>query len=49
MNDNEDKNQKVAGKFAVWNLKVAIFEPAMIYNRLLPTETKYWKLKVVLN
>jgi hypothetical protein len=50
MNNNEDKNQKVAaGKVAVWNVQVAIFEPAMILSRLLPSESKYWKLKVVLN
>ena len=50
MNSNENNNQKVAsGKFAVWNVQVAVFEPVMILSRLLPSETKYWKIKVVLN
>lgn len=50
MNYNEKENQKVAaGKTAIWNIKVAVFEPAMIFSRLLPAESKYWKLKVVLN
>lgn len=50
MNYNENNKQKVAAvKVAVWNIKVAVFEPAMILSRLLPTESKYWKLKVVLN
>jgi len=50
MDNNENNNQKVAaGKVAVWNMQVAVFEPAMISSRLLPAESKYWKLKVVLN
>jgi len=50
MKYNENNNQKVAtGKVAIWNIKVAVFEPAMISSRLLPAEKKYWKLKVVLN
>jgi hypothetical protein len=50
MNNNENNNQKIAvGKVAVWNIKVAVFEPAMILSRLMPAESKYWKLKVVLN
>jgi hypothetical protein len=50
MNNNENNNQKVApGKVAVWNIKVEVFEPAMILSRLMPAESKYWKLKVVLN
>ncbi|MBW6535891.1 MAG: hypothetical protein K0B11_12860 [Mariniphaga sp.] len=50
MNNNEDKNQKVvAGKVAVWNVQVAVFEPVMIFSRLIPSKSKYWKIKVVLN
>jgi hypothetical protein len=50
MKSNENNNQKVAAvKVAVWNVQVAVFEPAMFFSRLLPTEAKYWKLKVVLN
>ncbi len=50
MNNNDNKNQKIAsGKVAIWNIQVAVFKPAMILSRLLPSETSYWKLKVVLN
>jgi hypothetical protein len=50
MNYSKYNNQNIAaGKVAVWNIEVAVFEPAMIFSRLLPSESKYWKLKVVLN
>lgn len=50
MDYNEKENQKVAAiKVATWNIKVTVFEPAMILSRLLPAGSKYWKLKVVLN
>ncbi len=50
MNYKEEENQKVAaGKVAIWNIQVAVFEPAVFFSRLLPAESKYWKLKVVLN
>lgn len=50
MNNNENNNQKLAaGKVAVWNIQVAVFEPVMIFSRLLPTKSKYWNIKVVLN
>jgi len=50
MDYNKKVNRKVAAaKVATWNIKVAVFEPAMIFSRLLPAASKYWKLKVVLN
>ncbi|WP_372947396.1 hypothetical protein [Mariniphaga sp.] len=50
MNSNEKNNQKVAAiRVAVWNIQVTVFEPAMILSRLIPSESKYWKLKVMLN
>jgi hypothetical protein len=50
MKDNLNRKPKVSpGKGAIWNIKVGIFYPALVFTRTVPSELINWKLKVILN
>jgi hypothetical protein len=36
-------------KGSIWNIKVRLFYPALIFTQTLPSELINWKIKVVLN
>jgi hypothetical protein len=43
------KSQIIPDKGSIWNIKVRLFYPALIFTRTLPSELLSWKIKVVLN
>ncbi len=48
----EDLNRKrrlIPEKGSIWNTKVRLFYPALIFTRTMPSELINWKIKVVLN
>ncbi len=45
----EKGGELVEGRRPVWNINVGIFDPGFIRSRILPIESKYWKIQVVLN
>jgi hypothetical protein len=50
MKDNLNRKSKIfPGKDGIWNIKVSIFYPALMFTRTLPSEIIKWKIKVVLN
>ncbi len=50
MSYDANKNKGiVAGKDAVWSIKVRVLQPETDSGGLLQPRLKYWKLKVILN
>ena len=50
MNFKAEKGEELkAGRHPVWNINVGIFDPGFIRSRILPEESKYWKIQIVLN
>ena|GEM_PF-6366946 len=50
MKDNLNRKSKISPeKGLIWNIKVRLFYPALIFTRTLPSELVSWKIKVVLN
>ena len=50
MNDNVNRgNSVVKIKNTVWQIKVGVYSPGLIRQHPTKTETKPWKIKVVLN
>ncbi len=50
MNDNVNRgNSTVKIKSLVWKVKVGVYSPILINQLKKKTETKLWKIKVILN
>ena len=50
MNDNVNRgNSTIKTKRLVWKIKVGVYSPVLINQLKIKTESKLWKIKVILN